>query len=106
MFDVLLEREAKDQLEIEERSPYSACSRANYHNDVLSSVFSEDLNYDAWLNYAEFKDKYHMTPSSFWLIVDQIKDHGVFQRKKKQQARVEYQLMTLLCFLSMEKGIA
>ncbi len=36
------------------------------------------------------------------LIVDLIKDHKVFQSKKKQQAPVEHQLMTLLCFLGTE----
>jgi hypothetical protein len=63
----------------------------------------EDLNKDSpWLNEAEFKDKYRMTRSSFWLIVDLIKDHEVFESKKKQQAPVEHQLMTLLCFLGVE----
>jgi hypothetical protein len=47
MFDVLLEREAKYQLQIEERSRYLAGSRANYHNGVVSSAFSEDLNEDS-----------------------------------------------------------
>jgi hypothetical protein len=43
-----------------------------------------------------------MTRSSFWLIVDLIKDHTVFQSKWRRQAPVEHQLMTLLCFLGTE----
>jgi hypothetical protein len=103
IFDVLLEQEAKEQFLVEESSRYSTDSRAKYRDGVASAVFLEDLNEDSpWLNDAEFKDKYRMTRSSFWLIVDLIKEHKVFQSKKKQQAPVEHQLMALLCFLGVE----
>ena len=103
IFDVLLEQEAKEQFLVEESSRYSTDSRAKYGYGVASAVFLEDLNEDSpWLNDAEFKDKYRMTRSSFWLIVDLIKEHKVFQSKKKQQAPVEHQLMALLCFLGVE----
>jgi hypothetical protein len=61
------------------------------------------LNEDSpWLNADEFKCKYRMTRSSFWLIVGLIKDHPVFKGGRKKQAPVEHQLMTLLCFLGTE----
>jgi hypothetical protein len=103
--DVVMEEEAKCQFLKEERSRYSTGSRVNYRDGLASNVFAEDLREDSpWLNEAEFKDKYRMTRSSFWLIVDLIKDHHVFQRvgKKRKQAPVEHQLMTLLCFLGTE----
>ncbi len=44
-----------------------------------------------------------MTCSSVWLIVDLIKEHGVFQGGgRRKQALVEHQLLMLLCFLGME----
>jgi hypothetical protein len=58
IFYVQLEQEGKYQFQIEELHSYSAGSRANYHDDA----------------------------ASFWLIVDQIKDHRVFKSKKRQQA--------------------
>jgi hypothetical protein len=103
IFDVLLEEEAKCQFKVEEASRFSRDSRINYRDGIASAVFLEDLNEDSsWLNDAEFKDKYRMTRSSFWLIVELIKDHPVFQSKRKKQAPVEHQLMILLCFLGTE----
>ena len=67
------------------------------------AIFQEDLDLkSSWLNEAEFKDKSRMTRSSFWLIVELIKDHRVFHSNKRRQAPVEHQLMTLLCFLGTE----
>jgi hypothetical protein len=86
VFDVLLKQEAKYQFQIEQcYSYYLAGSGAKYCNSVTLAVFLEDLNKDsASLNDAEFKDKYRMTQrSSFWLIVDKIKDHRVFESKKR-----------------------
>ncbi len=103
IFDVLLEQDAKKKFRIEERSRYSADSRASYRRGAASAIFTEDLDLESgWLNDAEFKDKYRMTRSSFWLIVDLIKDHAVFRSKWRRQAPVEHQLMTLLCFLGTE----
>jgi hypothetical protein len=109
IFDVLQEQEAKRQFRIEERLRYSTCSRVKYRMGVASAIFEEDLReredaeeHEPWLNDAEFKDKYRLTRSSFWLIVDLIKDHPVFQSKFRKQAPVEHQLLTLLCFLGME----
>ena len=103
IFDVLLEQDAKKKFRIEERSRYSADSRAYYRRGAVSAIFTEDLDLESgWLNDAEFKDKYRMTRSSFWLIVDLIKDHAVFRSKWRRQAPVKHQLMTLLCFLGTE----
>jgi hypothetical protein len=75
-----------------------------YQDRDASAIFKEDLREDSpWLNDAEFKDKYHMTHSSFWLIVDLIFiDHPIFQSMKRKQAPAEHQLMTILCFVGME----
>ena len=43
-----------------------------------------------------------MTRSSFWLIVGLIEHDPVFYSKKRKQAPVEHQLLTLLCFLGTE----
>jgi hypothetical protein len=68
-----------------------------YRDGDASAIFEEDLKEDSpWLNDAKFKDKYRLTCSSFWLIVELIKLHPIFQSKKKKQAPVEHQLMTLL----------
>ncbi len=70
IFDVLLEQEAKEQFRIEEHSRYSTGSRAKYRDGDASAIFEEDLKEESpWLNDAKFKDKYHLTRSSFWLIV-------------------------------------
>jgi hypothetical protein len=103
--DLLLEEEAKQRYETEVTSRYSTVSRINYRNGNPLAVYLEDLNEDnPWLNEAEFKDKYRMTRSSFWLIVGLIKDHPVFQRggRGRKQAPVEHQLMTFLCFVGTE----
>jgi hypothetical protein len=102
--DVLLEQDAKKKFQNEERSRYSAGSRANYRKSVASAVFSEDWNEDsASLNDADFKDKFRMNRSSLGRIVDQIKDHRVFQTStRRQRALVEHQLMALLCFLGTD----
>ena len=103
IFDVLIEQEAKKQFRIEEHSRYSTGSRAKYRDGDASAIFEEDLKEESpWLNDAEFKDKYRLTRSSFWLIVALIKHHPVFQSTKRKQAPVEHQLMTLLCFLGTE----
>jgi hypothetical protein len=69
----------------------------------VSTVFWEDLNEDSpWLNGTEFKDKYRMTRSPFWLIVDMIRNHDIFKSPRKPQALVMHQLMMLLCFLGTE----
>jgi hypothetical protein len=103
IFDVLLEQDAKEKFRIEERSRYSANSRASYRKNDAWAIFLEDLDLKSgWLNEAEFKDKYRMTCSSFWLIVDLMKDHTVFQSKWRRQAPVEHHLMPLLCFLGRE----
>ena len=63
----------KRKYRIEEGLRYSEVSRANYRNGVASAVFQEDLNEDSlWLNADEFKCKYRMAHSSFWLIVGLI----------------------------------
>jgi hypothetical protein len=99
----VLEQDAKNQFQTEEGSRYSAASRFNYRKGSTSGIFMEDLNEDSpWLNDAEFKCKYRMTRSSFWLIVGLIRDHPVFKGGRKKQAPVEHQLMTLLCFLGTE----
>ena len=100
--DVMLEQEAKCRFRLEEASRYS--TRGKYRNGDASTIFEEDLKEDPpWLNDAEFKDKYRMTRSSFRLLVDLIKDHRVFKGgPRRQQAPVEHQLMTLLCFLGTE----
>ena len=103
--DLLLEEEAKQRYETEVTSRYSTVSRINYRNGNPLAVYLEDLNEDnRWLNEAEFKDKYRMTRSSFWLIVGLIKDHPVFQQggRGRKQAPVEHQLMTFLCFVGTE----
>ncbi len=93
----------KHKFQIEEGLRYLAASRPNYRNGLASAVFEEDLNKDSpWLNADEFKCKYRMTRSSFWLIVGLIKDHPVFKGGRKKQAPVEHQLMTLLCFLGTD----
>jgi hypothetical protein len=103
IFDVLVEQEAKKLFRIEEQSRYSTASRAKYRDGDASAIFEEDLREESpWLNDAEFKDKYRLTRSSFWLIVGLIKHHPVFQSTKRKQAPVEHQLMTLLCFLGTE----
>jgi hypothetical protein len=98
ILDMLQEEEAKRQFQIEERSRYSTCSREKYQEGVASVVFKEDLREDdseehePWLNDAKFKDRYRLTRSSFWLIVDFIKHHPVFQSKFRKQAPVQHQL--------------
>jgi hypothetical protein len=68
IFDVLLEQDAKEKFQIEERSRYSADSRASYPKGATSAIFSEDLDLKSgWLNEAEFKDKYRMHDSLFFL---------------------------------------
>jgi hypothetical protein len=107
IFDVLLEQNAKNKLQTGERSWYSIDSRASYCRGAPSGIFQGDLELGSgWLNKAELKDKYCMTRSSFWLIVDLIKYHRVFHSNKRRQAPVEHELMTLLCFLGREgKGM-
>jgi hypothetical protein len=105
IFDVLLEEEAKSRFQIEVGLRYSTGARLNYRDGVQKNLFEEDLyeGTSCWLNEAEFKDKYRMTRSSFWLIVDLIQDHPIFQSGyKRKQAPVEHQLMVLLCFLGTE----
>jgi hypothetical protein len=102
-FDVLLEADAKEKFKNEERLRYSTGTRGEYRDGNAAAIFNEDLDEDSrWLNDAEFKDKYRMTRASFWLIVELIKEHPVFKNKRRKQAPVEHQLMTLLCFLGME----
>jgi hypothetical protein len=104
IFDVLVEQEAKKQFQIEEHcSRYSTGFRAKYRDGDASAIFEKDLKEESpWLNDADFKDKYCLTHSCFWLIVALIEDHPVFQIMKRKQAPVEHQLMMLLCFLGTE----
>ena len=55
-----------------------------------------------WLNDLEFINAYRMTRKAFHLLLDKIKDHPIFHRGRRgpSQAPVEYQLMTLLHYIS------
>ena len=44
IFDALLEQDAKEKFRTEERSRYSADSRASYRKGAASAIFSEDLD--------------------------------------------------------------
>jgi hypothetical protein len=58
-----------------------------------------------WLTDDEFIQKYRTTRKSFNLILDEIKDHSVFEKKdnqKKSQAPVAHQLMVFLKFVGSE----
>jgi hypothetical protein len=62
-----------------------------YPNGDTAEIFKEDLKEDSpWLINAKFKDKYCLTHSSFWLIVDLIKHHPVFQSTNSVQVPVEH----------------
>jgi hypothetical protein len=76
-----------------------------YQDGDAAEIFKEDLR-EAFpcLNDANFKDKYHMTRSSFWFIVDIMNNYPVFQSTKRKQAPVNHQIMTLLCFLGTEEN--
>jgi hypothetical protein len=103
IFDVLLEADANKKFQIEECLRYSTDLRVQYQDGDATVIFNEDLKEDSpWLNNAEFKDKYRMTCLSFWLIVDLINNHLVFQSMKRKQAPIDHQLMMLLCFLGTE----
>lgn len=71
--------------------------------------FSIDLNPEPryrdmqpWLNDLEFINAYRMTRKAFRVLLMKIKDHPIFERGTRgpPQAPVQYQLMTLLHYLS------
>eukprot|EP00978_Attheya_sp_CCMP212_P013581 scaffold34094_cov42-Attheya_sp.AAC.3 len=82
--------------------------RNKYRRGKSEAIFHRDLNINQteeqlpWLNDDEFLEKYRMHRSSFWELVDRIKDHSIFQKKakqKKMQAPVAHQLLVLLHYL-------
>ena len=94
--------------------------RHKYRVKKAERVFKEDLQVDGaeatdmsnaastspseipWLNDEEFLQKYRMSRACFNRVLALIKDHPVFHSKTKDQAPVEYQLMTWLKFAGTE----
>jgi DDE superfamily endonuclease len=102
-------RKALLVLDYAERNRY-LLPRGRRHKPVPTSKFSIDLNpmpvhrndLQPWLNDIEFLNAYRMTRRAFHILVEKIRDHPVFSRKKRgpPQVSVEHQLMTLLHYLS------
>jgi hypothetical protein len=67
-------------------------------------TFADDLHTE-WLTEAEFKQKYRMDRESFQKVVENIKNHPVFNnsnRKGRKQLPVESQLMVFLKYVGTE----
>ena len=69
-------------------------------------IFARDLYEDPtgeqlpWLTDEEFREKYRMGRDSFWMLVDLIKAHPVFEsNNRKKQAPVPHQVMVFLYYL-------
>lgn len=81
------------------RVTYRSCNE-------LIATFERDLDDSdtCWLRTLEFNVRYGMTKKSVLKIHQLIKNHSVFEKKKKgrPQRKSLYQLMILLCFLRTE----
>ena len=75
------------------RGPYRNKAHQIFERDLYEDETGEQL---PWLTDEEFLQKYRMKRSSFWRVVDLIKDHPVFNPArpgKKKQAPVSHQLL-------------
>ena len=80
--------------------------RIRYRQGEAEKHFAADLDASegSWLNDTEFKKKYAMTRESFWKLHQMIKNHPVFQKKRRGRPQLasQYQLLVLLAVLRTE----